>query len=84
VAEGAVAASSPAGVVQQADITFGMLADPEAALKVCKCSNTLGMIKLADNKPCKQVCCGCGTLLPSQLLLLPVLTTSLGSQLVWV
>jgi 3-hydroxyisobutyrate dehydrogenase-like beta-hydroxyacid dehydrogenase len=35
VAEGAVAASSPAEVVQQADITFGMLADPEAALKVC-------------------------------------------------
>lgn len=33
VAEGAVAASSPAEVVQQADITFGMLADPEAALK---------------------------------------------------
>jgi 3-hydroxyisobutyrate dehydrogenase-like beta-hydroxyacid dehydrogenase len=31
-----VAASSPAEVVQQADITFGMLADPEAALKVSK------------------------------------------------
>jgi hypothetical protein len=39
VAEGAVAASSPAEVVQQADITFGMLADPEAALKVCRFSN---------------------------------------------
>jgi 3-hydroxyisobutyrate dehydrogenase-like beta-hydroxyacid dehydrogenase len=37
VAEGAVAASSPAEVVQQADITFGMLADPEAALKVGRC-----------------------------------------------
>lgn len=34
VAEGAVAANTPAEVVQQCDITFGMLADPEAALQV--------------------------------------------------
>lgn len=34
VAEGAVAASTPAEVVQQCDITFAMLADPDAALKV--------------------------------------------------
>eukprot|EP00775_Hariotina_reticulata_P010437 gene10437-10595_t len=33
VAEGAVLASSPADIVQQCDITFAMLADPEAALK---------------------------------------------------
>lgn len=33
VAEGAVAASTPAEVVQQCDITFAMLADPDAALK---------------------------------------------------
>ena len=34
VAEGAVAAASPCEVVEQCDITFAMLADPEAALKV--------------------------------------------------
>lgn len=33
VAEGAVAAATPADVVQQCDITFAMLADPEAAIK---------------------------------------------------
>jgi 3-hydroxyisobutyrate dehydrogenase-like beta-hydroxyacid dehydrogenase len=34
VAEGAIAAATPAEVVQQCDITFAMLADPEAAIKV--------------------------------------------------
>jgi 3-hydroxyisobutyrate dehydrogenase-like beta-hydroxyacid dehydrogenase len=37
VAEGAVRADTPAEVVQQCDITIAMLADPEAALKVCVC-----------------------------------------------
>ncbi|KAK9817270.1 hypothetical protein WJX72_012076 [[Myrmecia] bisecta] len=34
VAEGAVAAESPADAIQQCDVVFGMLADPEAAVKV--------------------------------------------------
>lgn len=35
VSEGALLGSSPADVVAKCDITFAMLADPEAALKVC-------------------------------------------------
>lgn len=45
VAEGAIAAATPAEVVQQCDITFAMLADPEAALKVrtmCLCAAAHG------------------------------------------
>ena len=34
VAEGAVAVATPAEAVQKADIVFGMLADPKAALDV--------------------------------------------------
>jgi 3-hydroxyisobutyrate dehydrogenase-like beta-hydroxyacid dehydrogenase len=41
VAEGAVLASSPADMVQQCDITFAMLADPDAALKVGESHNRL-------------------------------------------
>lgn len=57
VAEGAIAAATPAEVVQQCDITFAMLADPEAALKVrtmcaCAAAATQGSAACMAALPC--------------------------------
>jgi len=66
VAEGAVAASTPAEVVQQCDITFAMLADPDAALKV---NSAAGMAFVpCGRQPVCRVTEVCPAAVPEQLL----------------